>query len=153
MDGPAPADVAKTETGSPQPTLKQRSEATLAEWRERWPAVFTKPVPVAIGISRHIRAALQAAGEAVDRRAVGTTIHHWTMHGAYLRAVIRGDVRRNLDGSEAGVPDEAARQHAQKVLDERAARRAERERQKQEKPNSTAAEMSAQDRNVTRRAK
>jgi ProP effector len=139
MDGPALADVAKTETRSPQPTLKQRSEATLADWRKRWPATFTKPVPLAIGISGNIRAALRAEGKAVDRRTVGTTLHYWTMHGAYLRAVIRGDVRRNLDGSEAGVPDEAARQHAQKVLDERAARRAERDRQKQEQDNSTAA--------------
>ena len=41
-------------------------------------------------------------------------------------------------------------QHAQKVLDERAARRAERDRQKHEQDNSTAAvaEMSTQNRDV-----
>jgi sRNA-binding protein len=42
-------------------------------------------------------------------------------------------LRRNLDGSEAGVPDDAAREYAQKVLDERAARQAERKRREQER--------------------
>jgi hypothetical protein len=30
--------------------------------------------------------------------------------GAYLHAVMRGEMRRNLDGGKAGVPDEEARQ-------------------------------------------
>ena len=105
----------------------------LADWRHRWPAVFTKPVPLAVGISRHIKEALRAEGKAIDRRAIGVALHRWTKQGAYLRAMVRGEIRRNLDGSEAGVPDDAARQYAQKLLDERAARQAaERERQKQE---------------------
>jgi sRNA-binding protein len=64
--------------------------------------------------------------------------HRWTMQGAYLRALARGEMRRNLDGSEAGLPDESARQHAQKILDERVARRIERARQDQERKRALA---------------
>ena len=103
-------------------------EVVLADWRARWPAAFTKPVPLALGISGHIKAVLRAEGKVVDRKTIGVTIHLWTMQGAYLRAVVRGELRRNLDGSAAGVPDEAARQYAQKVLDERAARQAAKAR-------------------------
>jgi sRNA-binding protein len=76
---------------------------------------------------------LRAEGKATDRKTFGLAIHSWTMHGAYLRAMARGETRRNLDGSEAGVPDDAAREFAQKVLDERAARQAERARRHQER--------------------
>jgi len=33
--------------------------------------------------------------------------------------VARGDTRRNLDGSEAGVPTEEMRERAQRILEER----------------------------------
>jgi sRNA-binding protein len=140
----------ETRTRSPRPPARRPGtlrppwmEAILADWRERWPAVFTRPVPLAVGISRHIKAALRAEGIALDRKSMGVTLYRWTMHGTYLRAVVRGEMRRNLDGSEAGVPDDAARQHAQQVLDDRAARYAESERQKQERdaaepPNTSA---------------
>ena len=104
-------------------------EVILVGWRRRWPAAFSRPVPLAVGISRHIKEVLRAEGETIDRKSIGTALHPWTMHGAYLRAVVRGEMRRNLDGSPAGVPDEAARQSAQTLLGERAARQAERERQ------------------------
>jgi sRNA-binding protein len=133
--------AAETTTRSPQPTAKRPGppprppwmEAILTDWRTRWPAAFTKPVPLAVGITGHIKAALRAEGVAMDRKSMGVTIYRWSMLGTYLRAVARGEMRRNLDGSEAGVPDEAARQQAQQVLDDRAARQAERARQKQER--------------------
>jgi sRNA-binding protein len=134
---------AETRARPPQPTAKQPAvrrsprppwmDATLAEWRERWPAVFTKPVPLAVGFSGHIKAVLRAEGKTIERKTFGMTIHNWTMQSAYLRAVAWGEMRRNLDGSEAGVPDDAAREYAQKVLDERAARQAERKRREQER--------------------
>jgi len=111
-------------------------EANLADWRKRWPAVFTKPVPLAAGITGQIKAALIADGklaEAKDRKGLGVSLHSWTIQSAYLRAIARGDVRRNLDGSEAGFPDEDARNQAQKLLDERAVRQAERERFRRER--------------------
>lgn len=83
-----------------------------------------------------MKAALQAEGkamEAKDRKGIGVSLHTWTMQSAYLRALARGEARRNLDGSEAGFPDESARQHARKLLDERAARQAEKERLRKER--------------------
>ncbi len=61
------------------------------------------------------------------------SLHRWTTQSAYLRAIARGDVRRNLDGSEAGFPAEDARNYAQKLVDERAVRQAERERLRRER--------------------
>ena len=142
--------AAETKARSSQATVKRPAaprspwarapwmEAILADWRRRWPAVFTQPVPLAVGVAGKIRTALHAEGNTLDRKAMGVTVHRWTMQGAYLRAIARGEMRRNLDGSEAGVPDEAARQHAQKLLDERAARQAERERQKQARQRTAA---------------
>jgi sRNA-binding protein len=118
-------------------------EAHLADWRMRWPAVFTKPVPLAVGITGQIKAALLAEGklvEARDRKGIGVSLHSWTAKSAYLRAMARGDARRNLDGSEAGFPDEDARDHAQKLLDERAVRHAERERLRSERLSFAALE-------------
>ena len=69
----------------------------------------------------------------MKRKLIGGAIHQWTLQGAYLRAVARGEVRRNLDGSEAGVPDDTTRQYAQNLLDERAVRQAERARREQER--------------------
>ncbi|MGH7104510.1 MAG: ProQ/FINO family protein [Acetobacteraceae bacterium] len=116
-----------------RPSWPPRMEAILDDWRKRWPAVFTKPVPLAIGVSRHIRMALQAEGKGIDRKTIGIIVHRWTMQSAYLRAVACGAMRHNLDGSEAGIPDDAARQYAQTMLQERAARQADKERQRQEK--------------------
>ena len=114
-----------------RPSWPPWMEPILSNWRRRWPAAFRRPVPLAIGISRHIQEVLRTEGETIDRKTIGM-VHRWTTQGAYLYAVARGEMRRNLDGSAAGVPDEGARQHAQTLLDERAVRRAERERQKQE---------------------
>ena len=140
--------VAETETRPPRPPPAKRPavrrspwppwmEEIVADWQRRWPAAFTKPVPLAVGISRHIKEALRADGKTIDRKVIGGALYRWTTHGAYLRAMVRGEMRRNLDGSEAGVPDDAARQYAQKLLDERAERQVERERQKQEQLGSS----------------
>jgi sRNA-binding protein len=138
---PPPKPPAKRPVARPTPWPPWMA-AILADWRARWPAVFTKPTPLAIGISRAIEAVLQAEDKALDRRSMGITLHHWTKQNAYLQAVVRGEVRRKLDGSEAGAPDEAAREYAQKVLTERAARRAEKEQRQRERKLALAAAAS-----------
>ena len=125
---PRPAEPPAKRTPARRAPWAPWMEEVLADWRARWPAAFTKPVPLAVGISGHIKTVLRAEGKVVDRKTIGVTLHRWTMHGTYLRAVVRGEPRRNLDGSAAGVPDEAARQYAQTVLDERAARQAAKAR-------------------------
>ena len=125
---PRPAEPPAKRTPARRAPWSSWMEVVLADWRARWPAAFTKPVPLALGISGHIKAVLRAEGKVVDRKTIGVTLHRWTMQGTYLRAVVRGDLRRNLDGSAAGMPDDAARQYAQKVLDERVARQAAKAR-------------------------
>jgi sRNA-binding protein len=114
-------------------------EANLADWRKRWPAVFTKPVPLAIGISGQMKAVLRAEDKGFDLKQFGMSIHSWTLQSAYLHAVLRGEMRRNLDGSETDVPNEEARQQAKQLLDERLVRRKEREQRDKERKQLLAA--------------
>lgn len=109
-----------------------------ADWRQRWPAAFTKPVPLAVGFSGQMRAALRDEGATFDRKLFGIAIDVWTKQGAYLRAMMRGEMRRNLDGSGAGFPDEASRMEAKAILDERAARQLARVQRDQEAERTNA---------------
>ena len=108
--------------------LWERVPEILADWRARWPAVFTTPVPLTVGIARRIKDQLGA--ERPPRREISAAIHQWTNRTSYLRAIARGDARRNLDGSEAGVPDEETRERARQVLADRDRRAMERARRK-----------------------
>ena len=131
-------DEAKRHPSQPAPRrLKKRSrppwmDAMHADWRRRWPAAFTNPVPLAVGFSGQMRAVLRDEGATFDRKLFGIAIDVWTKQGAYLRAMMRGEMRRNLDGSDAGFPDEASRMEAKTILDERAARHLARAQRDQE---------------------
>jgi sRNA-binding protein len=107
-------------------------DAIIKDWCERWPHIFTKPVPLAIGIDVSIRAALQADGKELDEKTVRICLYCWTKQARYQHAILRGEPRRNLDDSEAGVPDDRAKQFAQHRLDELDVRRRERQKQRQE---------------------
>jgi hypothetical protein len=140
---------AKTKTQSARPAPRRQPlapwmEAILTDWRKRWPAAFTKPVPLAAGFSGHIKGG-------ASRRGFGTIAEGHRLDdpsmdasGGVLYAVMRGEMRRNLDGSEAGVPDDEPRQQAKQLLAERAARRAVKERQRQAKQQAAAATSPAQ---------
>lgn len=134
---PAGSTEPKARAKRPPPS-PQRSpwspwvDVIIKDWRERWPQVFTKPVPLAVGIYKSIRTALQADGKELDEKTVGICLHCWTKQSRYHYAILRGEPRRNLDGSEAGVPDDRAKQFAQLRLDELAARHMERRKQRQE---------------------
>ena len=96
---------------------RQQMRDTLASLRARWPALFTAPVPLAAGIAREIR---QRLGEArVPAMQLGRALHRWTHAPGYLEAVVAGQRRRHLDGTDAGEPDEAQRQHAREVIAQR----------------------------------
>jgi sRNA-binding protein len=107
-------------------------EAMHAYWRRRWPAAFSNPVPLAVGFSGQMKAVLRDEGATFDRKMFGIAVDAWTKQGAYLRAMMRGEMRRNLDGSGAGFPDEASRMEAKRILDERAARQLARAQRDQE---------------------
>jgi hypothetical protein len=67
---------------------------------ERFPAVFAKPVPLAIGIYTELRAAMPIAElTTADLRAF---LGCWTGRKAYQDALARGGRRIGLDGCDAG---------------------------------------------------
>lgn len=102
----------------------QQTRDILAMLRARWPALFTTPVPLAVGVTRAIRAEL---GEgSVPTAAMSRALHYWTNAPGYLAAIEAGEARRNLDGTEAAVPDEAQRRFASETLEQRAAGQAAR---------------------------
>ncbi|MGI4942868.1 MAG: ProQ/FINO family protein, partial [Janthinobacterium lividum] len=94
---------------------QRRVREALAEFRRRWPAVFTTPVPLAIGADKLIRAELSEMTTMRLKEVLGP----WTHSTAYLRAVAAGVERINLDGSPGGVPDEEQREHAVEELRKR----------------------------------
>ena len=102
----------------------QQTRDILAMLRARWPALFTTPVPLAVGVMRAVRAEL---GEgSVPVAGLSRALHYWTNAPGYLAAIAAGGMRRNLDGTEAGVPDEAQRRFAGETMERHTARRATR---------------------------
>lgn len=79
----------------------------------RWPAVFTDPVPLAIGVTGQIRAGM---GKGVTTTSIKRAVHRWVTSVGYLSALAGGEERRNLDGSPAGAPSQEHRQRAQQQL-------------------------------------
>ncbi len=86
-----------------------------AELRRRWPAAFTTPVPLAIGMDKVIRAEMPEMTTSRLKEVLGP----WTHSTVYLRAVAAGVERINLDGTPAGVPDEEQREAAVEELRKR----------------------------------
>ena len=100
---------------------REQTREILALLRARWPELFSAPVPLAVGIEREIREGL---GEArVPSARLGRALHYWTNGPRYLAAVAAGQRRRHLDGTDAGEPDEAQRDHARETFAQRAGQR------------------------------
>ncbi len=91
---------------------QERGRKARAEFRRRWPAAFTTPVPLAIGADKLIRAEMPELTAMHFREVLGA----WMYSVAYLRAVAAGVERINLDGTPAGVPDEEQRARAVEEL-------------------------------------
>jgi sRNA-binding protein len=111
MPDQAPNDEAKPKTANRRPP--GWIAPVLADWARRWPAVFEKPVPLALGFAKQLHAELKTE---FSQKAVRVVLHCWTTRRAYYQAVERGDPRRNLDGDEAGLPDEISRALARAAL-------------------------------------
>ena len=101
---------------------REQTREILVSLRARWPELFSVHTPLATGIARAIQTEL---GEArLPAQALSRALHWWTQAPSYLVAVAAGRVRRNLDGTEVGVPDEAQREAAAEALRQHAFRRA-----------------------------
>jgi hypothetical protein len=71
------------------------------------------PVPLAVGIGRELCQLLRPEFKPAEIRVF---LHAWTSGPRYLKAVVRGEMRRNLDGSPAGVPEAEHRTAARQQL-------------------------------------
>ena len=131
---PDPAEIAARKQANVQREWEQKRAAVLrrhqqtrdilALFRARWPALFSTPVPLAAGIARAIRAEL--GDVKVPTAGLGRALRCWTNGPSYLAAVAAGEMRRNLDGTEAGARDEAQRRFDTGIMEQRAAQQAQR---------------------------
>jgi len=79
-----------------------------------FPRVFKyPPVPLAIAIGPKL---CELMGPEFKPAEVRAFLHAWTSGPRYLKAVLRGEMRRNLDGSPAGVPEPKHRTAAKERL-------------------------------------
>jgi RNA chaperone ProQ/FINO-like protein len=78
-----------------------------------FPRVFKyPPVPLAIAIGPKL---CELMGPEFKPAEVRAFLHAWTSGPRYLKAVVRGEMRRNLDGSPAGVPEPKHRTAAKEL--------------------------------------
>jgi ProP effector len=76
--------------------------------RDLAPQVFgDPPVPLAIGVFAALNELL---ADESDDATIGRFLRSWTSRPAYLAALARGDVRRDLDGEPSGEPTDDQRQ-------------------------------------------
>jgi ProQ/FINO family len=106
--GAEPKSPSKKQKKSAEYMARQRAfqasarEKLLPMLREVFPQAFPlPPVPLAIGIHREI---LAIAGDEIDPADLSAFLRYWCTRRSYLTAIWRGQGRRNLDGSIAGVP-------------------------------------------------
>jgi hypothetical protein len=71
------------------------------------------PVPLAVGIGRELCQLMRPEFKPAEIRVF---LHAWTSGPRYLKAVVRGEMRRNLDGSPAGMPEVEHRAAARQQL-------------------------------------
>ena len=71
------------------------------------------PVPLAMGTGLRLRELLGTAFKPAEIRAF---LQAWTSGPRYLKAVARGEMRHNLDGSPAGLPASEHRADARNRL-------------------------------------
>jgi sRNA-binding protein len=103
---------------------RERYERVMAVWRALWPDIFTRPVPLAIGVDVEMRRIRHTGGmPGVSSGDIADVLHYWTRSETYLRAIARREMRRNLDGTYDGMPSEEDAHRAAKDLQNRIARR------------------------------
>ncbi|NPD69007.1 ProQ/FinO family protein (plasmid) [Lichenicola cladoniae] len=103
----------KQETARARRKRSRQVDKVMRRLLRHWPAVFTDPVPLAIGVTVQIRAGM---GKGVTTTAIRRAVHRWVTSVGYLSALAGGEERRNLDGSPAGVPSQEHRQRARQQL-------------------------------------
>src|SRR5205085_10348827 len=82
---------------------------------ETFPRAFKyPPVPLDVGIGLKLCELISPEFKPAEIRAF---LYAWTSGPRYLKAVVRGEMRRNLDGSPAGLPEPKHRAAAKERLE------------------------------------
>jgi sRNA-binding protein len=108
---PAPSSSGFSKAARRRARVNTVSERLFATFPE---AFKYPPVPLAIGIGPRLCELLSPEFKPADIRVF---LHAWTSGPRYLKAVARGQLRRNLDGSPAGLPEPEHRAAAKEQLD------------------------------------
>jgi ProQ/FINO family len=115
------AAVLRKPAPAPSSTLHKaaRRRGRINTLSERLFEVFPEafkypPVPLAIGIGPRLCKLLSPEFKPAEIRFF---LHAWTSGPRYLKAVTRGEMRRDLDGSPAGLPEPEHRAAAKERLD------------------------------------
>jgi hypothetical protein len=105
-------------TGGQSTDAEREQEQAAKHWLQAtWPAAFPpddRPVtPLAIGAGDLIKAAAPSELAVMVERVIA----NWARSLPYLRAIADGVHRVNLNGNDAGAPDEPQRKHARQQVD------------------------------------
>ena len=100
--------------------MSKASQDLIATLCDRFPAAFSlkSPQPLKVGIGNEIAKTLD-----INPRAVGLALGFYCNRSAYLSACKEGATRVDLDGNPAGTVAERDAVHAEKLLEERRAKR------------------------------
>ena len=101
---------------------RARAEVLDATLRQRWPHLFAELIrPLAVEMREPIATTL--ALDDARLRALRAVLGRHTHRTAYLEAVIEGRPRVDLDGNDAGIPEERHVAYATEALARKAAQR------------------------------
>lgn len=125
-------------TPSQKQRRAERARDFVTELTRRFPECFTtdrrQVKPLAIGIQKELRAALDAdpALAETPNWLVKQALARYTRSPAYLEAIMAGTPRIDLHGRPAGEVTDEARQHAGNQREAQKARAAERRRSREQ---------------------
>lgn len=128
LDGHLPCADAAEIADAPDEEAVETAESGKAKLRppravlnilaERYPAAFhadgRRVKPLAVGVLQELRAARQGENPLpVSVHELRRALRYYTQGAAYLRALLRGEARINLQGEAVGEVTEEQKQHAQ----------------------------------------
>lgn len=100
------------------PNAKMRQFLSMYKLLDNWPHIFDakKPQPLAIGIHIAILEDAERKGVEISENEIRLGIYFYTRKEAYLKSIINGDRRIDIDGSEADEITEHQKEVAQNIL-------------------------------------
>lgn len=83
---------------------------------QAFPVAITKVRPLAIGVGDELRKLAEADENGPSRSALHQALGWWCNRPLYLRTIIAGKWRRDLEGNKVALPDDASIEGSRKRL-------------------------------------